>query len=185
MPGDAVNPGGLIRTNMEILNAIGAFFTGISWKTYLYAGVVVLFMGTGVFGYMKYKHMNDTILQDQQTISMQSLRISRAEAVIKQQQVDAKAVTQAHNVTADEAKKSDEAVKDFQKKFHGKGKDAFKVKLNFDPVAMEAAINKNTADAIRCISIVTGQPLTEEEKNETDKSKGNSVCPDVANPRIH
>ena len=35
---------------------------------------------------------------------------------------------------------------------------------------------------LRCLEIVSGSPLTEEELNVTKKSKANTQCPDIANP---
>jgi len=35
---------------------------------------------------------------------------------------------------------------------------------------------------LRCLEIVSGSPLTEEEINVTKKSKANTTCSDIANP---
>ena len=51
-----------------------------------------------------------------------------------------------------------------------------------NPTATEMAINKGTANAIRCMEIVSGSPLTEAEKNANTIDQINKECPDLANP---
>lgn len=43
-------------------------------------------------------------------------------------------------------------------------------------------INKGTVNSLRCFEIMSGQPLTEKERNATKPSQLNSMCPSVANP---
>ena len=50
------------------------------------------------------------------------------------------------------------------------------------PKLIEKIVDKGTKDVLRCYEILTGSPLTEEEKNVTKKSKANTTCSDVANP---
>jgi len=50
------------------------------------------------------------------------------------------------------------------------------------PKLIERIVDKGTKDVLRCYEILTGSPLTEEEKNVTKKSKANTTCSDVANP---
>jgi TolA-binding protein len=51
------------------------------------------------------------------------------------------------------------------------------------PDSIERAINKGTANALRCIEIATGATLTESEKNATKSNEINKECPALANPR--
>lgn len=51
-----------------------------------------------------------------------------------------------------------------------------------NPTATEMAINKGTANAIRCMEIASGSPLTEAEKNANTIDQINKECPDLANP---
>ena len=50
------------------------------------------------------------------------------------------------------------------------------------PGLVEKVIDKGSKDMLRCLEIVSGSPLTEEELNVTKKSKANTQCPDIANP---
>ena len=50
------------------------------------------------------------------------------------------------------------------------------------PDWVEKIIDKGTADVLRCIEILSGAELTEDEINATKKSKTNTQCPDIANP---
>ena len=43
-------------------------------------------------------------------------------------------------------------------------------------------INSGSARMMRCFEIMSGQPLTEKEKNAKKPSQLNSMCPGVANP---
>jgi hypothetical protein len=53
---------------------------------------------------------------------------------------------------------------------------------NARPEAIERIINRATGNAIRCVEIAMGSPLTEKEINATKKSEINSECPSIANP---
>ena len=50
------------------------------------------------------------------------------------------------------------------------------------PRLIERLINKGTANALRCVEIATGSPLTEKELVATTTSTANSECPQLANP---
>jgi hypothetical protein len=51
------------------------------------------------------------------------------------------------------------------------------------PNSIERAINRGTINALRCIEIASGSPLTEQEKNATKSNEINKECPSLANPR--
>lgn len=50
------------------------------------------------------------------------------------------------------------------------------------PGAVERLINRGTANAMRCLEIASGAPLTESEKNAKTSSEINRECPTLANP---
>ena len=50
------------------------------------------------------------------------------------------------------------------------------------PGLVEKILDKGSKDMLRCLEIISGSPLTEEELNVTTKSKANTQCPDLANP---
>jgi TolA-binding protein len=50
------------------------------------------------------------------------------------------------------------------------------------PGNVERAVNRGTVNALRCLEIASGAPLTEAEKNATTPDKINRECPSLANP---
>lgn len=50
------------------------------------------------------------------------------------------------------------------------------------PLSVELAINRGTVNAMRCLEIASGSPLTEKEKNAKLPSEINKECPSMANP---
>lgn len=50
------------------------------------------------------------------------------------------------------------------------------------PAAVERLVNRGTANAMRCLEIASGAPLTEAEKNAKTSSEINRECPTLANP---
>jgi len=53
-----------------------------------------------------------------------------------------------------------------------------------NPAGMERAVNRGTANALRCLEIASGAPLTENERNATKPSEINKECPSIANPNF-
>ena len=47
---------------------------------------------------------------------------------------------------------------------------------------IQKIINRASDNAVRCVEIAMGSPLTEKEQNATKKSEINSECPSIANP---
>lgn len=50
------------------------------------------------------------------------------------------------------------------------------------PTSLERAVNRGTVNALRCLEIASGSPLTEAEKNASKPSEINKECPSLANP---
>jgi septal ring factor EnvC (AmiA/AmiB activator) len=50
------------------------------------------------------------------------------------------------------------------------------------PEALERAVNRGTVNALRCLEIASGSPLTAAEKSATKPSEINRECPALANP---
>lgn len=49
--------------------------------------------------------------------------------------------------------------------------------------SVEKIVNRASTNALRCVEIAMGSPLTDKEKNATKKSEINSECPSIANPK--
>lgn len=50
------------------------------------------------------------------------------------------------------------------------------------PATVERLINRGTENAMRCLEIASGSPLTEKERNAKTSSEINRECPSLANP---
>lgn len=50
------------------------------------------------------------------------------------------------------------------------------------PEALERAVNRGTVNALRCLEIASGSPLTAAELAATKPSEINRECPSIANP---
>ena len=50
------------------------------------------------------------------------------------------------------------------------------------PTQVEIAVNRGTANALRCLEIASGAPLTDQEKNAKLPTEINKECPSMANP---
>lgn len=50
------------------------------------------------------------------------------------------------------------------------------------PVQVERAVNRGTINALRCLEIASGSPLTQAEKSATKPEEINKECPSIANP---
>jgi len=50
------------------------------------------------------------------------------------------------------------------------------------PEALERAVNRGTVNALRCLEIASGSPLTSAELAATKPSEINRECPSLANP---
>lgn len=83
---------------------------------------------------------------------------------IKAQEADKQALTDRFNKTIDGMKR------DFGKAAAEK------------PKSLERAVNRGTLNALRCLEIASGAPLTEAEKNAKQPSEINRECPSLANP---
>ena len=63
----------------------------------------------------------------------------------------------------------------------GEKRDIGKTALE-KPLAIEKAVNRGTVNALRCLEIASGAPLTEAETSATKASEINRECPSIANP---
>jgi len=112
--------------------------------------------------------------------------VEEQKAVIAQQTLDMENIRTAIKEQQDLNNKLNASIEDLRDKFHkvnasGKKRDIGEL-AEKKPVPMQRAINTGTKNALRCMEIAMGAPLTEKEKNATKKSQINSECPDIANP---
>lgn len=86
------------------------------------------------------------------------------------------------NETVKAQEKDKEALVDrFNKTVDGMKRDFGKVAAE-KPKSLERAVNRGTVNALRCLEIASGAPLTDAEKNAKLPSEINKECPSLANP---
>ena len=112
--------------------------------------------------------------------------VEEQKAVIAQQALDIDNIRTAMKEQAELAKRLNASIKDLRNKFNkvnasGEKRDIGNL-AEQKPKLMQRAINRGTKNALRCMEIAMGSPLTEKEKNAVKKSQINPECPDVANP---
>jgi ABC-type transporter Mla subunit MlaD len=104
---------------------------------------------------------------------------------IKQLQQDQQRIAQSHSAIDAVSRIQNQELRDLRERFNtkgnGEGRDVGAVAAA-RPQSVERIINRGTANAARCLEIVSGAPLTESEKNATKPSEINKECPSVANP---
>ena len=112
--------------------------------------------------------------------------VEEQKAVIAQQVLDMDNIRAAMKEQAELSKRLNASIKDLRDKFtkvnaSGEKRDIGNL-AEQKPKLMQRAINKGTKNALRCMEIAMGSPLTEKEKNAVKKSQINPECPDIANP---
>jgi archaellum component FlaF (FlaF/FlaG flagellin family) len=148
--------------------------------------IVLLIMAGAGGGFLYVKNLKADLAVSEANNAKLEQSIDSQKAVIEQMQKDFKAVQEANanlnklvNTLNDELKILDDKFN----KVNGKGEKRDLGDLaTKKPKPIERIINKGSAQALRCVEIAMGSPLTEKEKNATKKSEINSQCPSIANP---
>tara|TARA_Y100001963_G_C6716324_1_gene416806 strand:+ start:311 stop:802 length:492 start_codon:yes stop_codon:yes gene_type:complete len=112
--------------------------------------------------------------------------VKNQKAVIAQQLEDISSIQSAMKEQQELSKKLNASIEDLRDKFHkvnasGKKRDIGNL-AEKKPKLMQRVINRGTKNALRCMEIAMGAPLTEKEKNAVKKSQINPECPSIANP---
>jgi hypothetical protein len=111
--------------------------------------------------------------------------IKKQQAAIKQLQIEQqkiKKINKELNVLLNKQKKDLDSLRDrFTKSANGTPRN-FGETAATRPDAIQRAINRGSLNALRCLEIASGAPLTETEKNATKLSEINKECPSLANP---
>ena len=111
--------------------------------------------------------------------------IEDQQAVIQAMEQDSKFQQEAYRQLNEELQAQQKAVQDLQSKFNqsanGDPRD-FGFIASRKPKLIERLVNKGTKNAMRCLEILSGSPLTEKELAADTASKANSECPGIANP---
>ena len=112
--------------------------------------------------------------------------VEEQKAVIAQQALDMDNIRSAMKEQAELSKRLNASIKGLRDKFtkvnaSGEKRDIGNL-AEQKPKLMQRIINRGTKNALRCMEIAMGSPLTEKEKNAVKKSQINPECPDIANP---
>jgi cell division protein FtsB len=111
--------------------------------------------------------------------------VEQQQEVIAQIQADQRKINQLNAELADTIKRQNKDLVSLQDRFttsaNGESRD-FGAMAAAKPKSIERAINTGTINAMRCIEIATGAPLTEKETNAKLPSEINKECPSLANP---
>ena len=153
-------------------------------------GVVVSFV-TGAFLYitdLQNKLEQSTINLATTTLNQTTLEkeITAQRKVIDQQVIDFKKISAANESLSHTNQKLTKEINALDKKFNkinasGQKRDIGSLALA-KTKSIEKIINIASSNAMRCLEIASGSPLTDNEKNATKKSKINPECPSIANP---
>lgn len=119
-------------------------------------------------------------------------QIKLEESVASQQEVIAQQKADFETIMAANAKLQEtrdilqQELKNLDDKFNktnasGKKRDIGDLAVN-RPDSVERVINRASDNALRCVEIAMGSPLTEKEINAVKPSEINSECPSIANP---
>jgi len=119
-------------------------------------------------------------------------QIKLEEAVASQQEVIAQQKADFETIMAANAKLQETRdilkaeLQNLDDKFNktnasGKKRDIGDLAVN-RPDSVERVINRASDNALRCVEIAMGSPLTEKEINAVKPSEINSECPSIANP---
>jgi hypothetical protein len=107
------------------------------------------------------------------------------QAAIQQMRADQEAIRAANEELANTVRSANRdmsALKDrFGTNADGTTRDFGQLALA-KPQSIERAINRGTTNALRCIEIASGAPLTEQERRANTPSEINKECPSIANP---
>ena len=112
--------------------------------------------------------------------------VSSQQEVIAQQKADFETIMAANKKLQDTRDILQQELKNLDDKFNktnasGKKRDIGDLAVN-RPESVERVINRASDNALRCVEIAMGSPLTEEEINAVKPSTINSECPSLANP---
>lgn len=162
---------------------------GANTKMIVYAVVATLAMSAAGTAYWYYTSSQKHLAENAAAIQSLEIAVNSQEAVIKRQRSDAKLSGEILQELNGKFSESRDAVEQLREKFNKLsillGENRFEKLSVAKPKVIEKVINKGTRDVIRCIEILSGQPLTNKEKEADRPSQYNSACADVANPKKH
>jgi len=146
---------------------------------------ITLLGAAGAAAYVYKLKADNAILKENQIKLEQS--VASQKEVIAQQKEDFETILNANKELTELKAKLDKELAALDDKFNktnasGKKRDIGDLAIAKSKV-IQKIINRASDNAVRCVEIAMGSPLTEKEKNATKKSEINSECPSIANPQ--
>lgn len=137
-----------------------------------------LLLVTAVIGAYEYvTGIKEDLQTSQQNVQLLKNAVQDQQALINSLKADQKQIAVAQQTITIQMVARAQEIQTLTKRLNNLATKALS-----NPTATEMAINKGTANAIRCMEIVSGSPLTEAEKNANTIEQINKECPDLANP---
>ena len=137
-----------------------------------------LLLVTAVIGAYEYvTGIKEDLQTSQQNVQLLKNAVQDQQALINSLKADQKQIAVAQQTITNQMVARAQEIQTLTKRLNNLATKALS-----NPTATEMAIKKGTANAIRCMEIVSGSPLTEAEKNANTIEQINKECPDLANP---
>ena len=157
---------------------------GITAVIRIIAILAIVVIGAAGFWYIS--GLRADLAVSQENTKKMEAAVELQKQVIEQMQADQKKIQELNQQlvnTVENQKKDMQSLADrFSTNADGSNRDLGEIAVQ-KPASIERAINKGTKNALRCIEIASGAPLTEQEKNATKADEINKECPALANPR--
>jgi len=134
-----------------------------------------------------YNDMSTTIQRQASELATQNIEIQHANIIMLQAKTDARKQREINNGINKKFANTRSEVEKLRKRFNKLGnssrvtRDIGKLAIG-RPKLVQKIINNGTAEALRCVEIISGSELTESEISAERKSQINSLCYEIANP---
>lgn len=146
-------------------------------KIYL---IIFAIVGAGAFGLWKYyEYTQNQIRIYAENAAVAKQAAAATQAALDKTNADLIEVRNQFNEVNRKFSQASERVDNLERKL---AESDINYLASRRPGLVENVVDKATANVLRCLEIVSGAPLTEDEINATKPSKINSECPDIANP---
>ena len=103
--------------------------------------------------------------------------IKQQQALIEQMKNDFEMIQKTNQVLQAQNEKQRQDINNLQTKFNDFGSRAAA-----NPEAAARAMNRGTANALRCVELASGAPLNEREKQAKSPKEANRECPALIDP---
>lgn len=111
--------------------------------------------------------------------------VEAQQAAIEQMKIEQEQIREMTKAVNDQVAKQNNDVNALRDRFNtnarGEKRDWGKAAAE-KPAQVERAVNRGTINALRCLEIASGSPLTQAEKSATKTEEINKECPSIANP---